>query len=440
MTAAVEPPDTVWFEDLLAPLKALQVRGRVRVALSGGLDSVTLLYLAHAVFRHHPGGFSALHVNHQLQPAAVDFEHCCQAHCERLGIPLERFCLDLGGEPGSDETRARHGRYRVFAECTGPGDLLLMAHHAGDQAETVLFRMLRGSGVRGLAGIPFERPLGGGRLVRPWLGQMRERLEDQARAAGLMWVDDPSNADARHDRNYLRLQVIPQLAQRWPGLVARLQASARACDESARLASVLARRQLAELSDRPDRLSLSGFAALSQAEQRNLLLHWAGDGLAASDTALDNLLNAADDRAPVIMGSGVKVARYRGFLYRVRESALPGPDREWVLTPGQEIMVSGYRLLLLPAPAGEPVSGFRVRFRQGGERIRPRRGGDSKPLKQWLQEQGIPPWERRRLPLVFRDQELVAVADYWQQPGPADTGDQDAETTNWKIRIRRDFD
>lgn len=439
MTAAAEPPDAVWFEDLLAPLSALQVRGRVRVALSGGLDSVTLLYLAHQVFRHHPGGFSALHINHQLQPAAADFEQCCQVHCEHLGIPLERFCLDLGGEPGSDETRARRGRYRVFAECTGPDDLLLMAHHAGDQSETILFRVLRGSGVRGLAGIPAERPLGGGRLVRPWLGLTRQRLEAQARAANLHWVEDPTNSDPGHDRNYLRLEVLPQLGQRWPGLASRLQATAQACDESARLAAILARRQLAELSDRPNRLSLAGFAALSRPEQRNLLRYWAGDRLPASDTALDNLLTAAEDRAPVIHGPGVRVARYRGCLYRVRDSVEPDPGFEQALEPEQEVMVGGYRVLLQLTEALGQQSRFLIRFRQGGERIRPHPGGGSRPLKQWLQEQGIPPWERGNLPLVFRDGELVAVADYWQQPAAAD-GVHRTRGGHWKIRIRRDFD
>lgn len=438
MTTVAEPQKLAGFDDLLTPLKALQVRGRVRVAFSGGLDSVSLFYMAYQVFRHHPGGFSALHINHQLQAAAGSFESLCRETCEQLGVELEVVHLDLSGESGNSlETRARTGRYRVFAESSGPGDVLLMAHHADDQAETILFRMLRGSGVRGLAGMPGERPLGGGSLVRPWLDVPRTRLEALATELGLKWVEDPSNTDTRHDRNYLRQQVIPRLQERWPNLERRLRATGRACQESAALASRLAAIQLAELSDGPGRISLTGFRSLPRLEQRNLLRHWCNAELAFSDTALDNLTEAAEDRSPRIRSGDYVLRRYRDHLYRVTDTPEPvAPESGWRLEEGRELAVGGFRIWLEADAGSSGSEPFHVRFRKGGEWIRPHTGAGTRPLKKWLQEQGVLPWERARIPLVFRGDQLIAVGTLWQAPSSSD-GDT---ARRWRIDIRRDFD
>src|SRR5690554_3805246 len=173
MTPDGKRPSDPFFPELLAPLQALQITGRVRVALSGGLDSMVLLHLAHRVFGDQPGLLSAIHINHQLQSAAREFEAASRRVCQALSVPLEVVPVAVSTEKQSVETAARDARYEALTSRLEAGDLLLMAHHGDDQVETLLFRMLRGTGIRGLGGIPAQRPLGQGRLVRPLLAFTR---------------------------------------------------------------------------------------------------------------------------------------------------------------------------------------------------------------------------------------------------------------------------
>lgn len=419
------------FPELLAPLQALRVSGRVRVALSGGLDSMVLLHLAHQVFGHRPEGLCAIHVNHQLQPAAAAFEEVCRRACEGLGVVLEVVPVRVRDGEGSIETAARDARYQVFGERTGRGDTLLMAHHADDQMETLLFRFLRGSGVRGLAGMPAERQLGRGRLVRPLLQVSREHLHRQAVAAGIPWADDPSNAGTDHDRNFLRHRILSPLKQRWPGLDRRLAATARACDEAAELSQMLARVQFQELCDGPNRIRLTGLSALPRSASRNLLQWWLGEALARtlSDQELDDLLTAAEDARPEVRAGEFALRRFRGHIYRVAMSEPPLADDQ-PLVPGRAIRDGCFTVRLESDEPAGPAGAFHLSHRRGGERLRERPQGPARPLKKWLQEQGVPPWERDRLPLVFRGGELVAVADLWCRSAPG--------TAGWRLDIQRE--
>lgn len=430
-----QPPDPL-LPELLAPLEALAVSGPVRVALSGGLDSIVLLHLARYVFGHRPEALSALHVNHQLQPDASGFESLCRQTCEQLGVQLEVIPVQVGTGPGSIETRARDARYQVFSERLAPGEVLLMAHHRDDQAETLLFRFVRGSGMRGLAGMPTERPLGRGRLVRPWLEVPRQRLRQQAQTAGWTWADDPTNADDRFDRNFLRHRILPSLQERWPQLDRRLLATARACGESAELADLLAHTQFDQLQAGPDRIRLSGFQALPMSARRNLLQWWLGEGLGRSlgDDEIHDLLEAPEGASPEIVAGEFALRRFQGHIYRVPRNRAPLADDQR-LVPDAALWDGEYRLCLR-APGGvNRVPHLRLAHRQGGERLRPAPADPSRPLKKWLQEQQVPPWERYRLPLIFRDSdELVAVADLWCAPELA----RQKTDNNWWLEIRRE--
>ncbi|SFR40880.1 tRNA(Ile)-lysidine synthase [Marinobacter daqiaonensis] len=425
--------------EMLAPLQALEIRGRVRVALSGGLDSTLLLYLARKVFADR---VSAIHVNHQLQPAAGAFEAFCRDTCERLGIPLDVATVTLPGSSegraGGIETAARHARYRAFAERLEADDVLLMAHHGDDQLETLLFRFLRGSGVKGLSGIPSQRSLGPARLVRPLLGFPRSLLRQQALAAGIRWVEDPSNAGELQDRNFLRHQILPQLVQRWPELGKRLSATAKACGEAAELADALAREQFSRLSDQRGRLQLEGLRLLSRVEVRNLLQWWLGGRLdrTLTDQELDDLLWSAADRKPEIRAGEFALRRFQEHIYRVSPTAPPVFSGVPLLA-GQPLRTGGYQVCLRASGAPPvPSPELRVGTRAGGEEIRPRPGGPSRALKKWLQEQGVPPWERAGLPLVWHDDELVAVADLWCHPD----WKKPAGASGWWIDLRRECD
>ncbi|EMP56460.1 cell cycle protein MesJ [Marinobacter santoriniensis NKSG1] len=418
------------------------------IALSGGLDSTLLAHLA-AYCYPTPHDVRAIHVNHQLQPNADATERFCRQLCEQLAIPLTCRRVDVqrsGGRAGGLEESARQARYDVFEQLLEPSDLLLMAHHADDQAETLLFRLIRGTGVRGLAGMPRKRPLGKGLLYRPLLDFSRGDLSGWATAAGLPWIDDPSNADARFDRNFLRQRVLPLIRSRWPELNRRISHTARACGESVFLADRLAALHWEQCADHCGRLVIERLAGLCPVERKNLITWWIrGAGypepaLRDWGQVIGELIGARQDGAPEIVGEGFAIRRFSDRLYLVPATpeALP-VDAE--LSPQRPLRWGEWSIRLIPASEQTlPNPAIRVSTRQGGETFQPTPRGYDRPLKKWLQEQAVPPWERARLPLVFSvegdQQRLIAIGDLWcsgQYSGSA-------PAAGWRLIVERDCD
>ncbi len=402
------------------------------VALSGGLDSVFLL---HAVAGWFAGRadvqVGALHINHGLQAAADDMEALCRRLCADLGVELTvaRVAVDTGRD--SLENTAREARYGAFARHLAAGQILLQAHHANDQAETVLFRLVRGSGVRGLAGIPAARTLGAASVFRPLLPIARAELESWALAWGLDWFDDPTNSDTRIDRNYLRHRVLAPLLERWPGALATLARSARQSAEADRLAARLAALQRDTVEDGQGRLSAPELVRMALCERKNLLRWWLIDrgfeppAASRLEQGLQDLLQAGEDRVPALVGTGYRVLRYQGRLYCVADRPTP-PLEPLPWHTAEPLVWAGGRLSVSGADPGLRLT---VTARRGGERLRPVASGGSRPLKKWLQEQGVPPWERERIPLLWKDGELVAVAGLWVSPSLRDA----SESASWRI-------
>ncbi|WP_372926654.1 tRNA lysidine(34) synthetase TilS [Marinobacter sp.] len=451
MTRAGKPGfGSDWPEALCAPVRNLPSHSRLRVALSGGMDSVLLLHVAAALYAG-TGRLRAVHVNHQLQPNAGQTEVFCQQLCHRLGVPLDiRRVVVAAGENGGQsagggiEEAARNARYRVFQEVLAQDELLLVAHHGDDQAETVLFRLLRGTGVAGLGGMPGSRPLGRGFLYRPMLDFSRDELQARAIENGIDWVDDPSNTDERFDRNFLRLSVMPLLKARWPSLLSRVRHSADSCRESDELAGKLAELRWQECADDRGTLNVDALVKLSVAEQKNLLRWWIRHqdqeppAMADWPQVLNDLLNSPQDREPEMRGPGFVVRRYRGRLYVVPDR-LPLPAGKSALVPGQELVWGEWRLRLVAADNRKtPAPEIRISTRAGGERLRPDPNGPSKTLKNWLQEKNVPPWERARLPLLLEvengDKEMVGVGDLWLSGKYCG----EAPVSGWRIIVERE--
>ena len=188
---------------------------RLTVAFSGGLDSTVLL--AALCRLGLAASVRAVHVDHGLHPESAQWSAHCAATAAAFGAEFAavRVAVDRASRQGL-EAAAREVRYRALGELLAPGEWLLTAHHGDDQLETLLLRLLRGTGVRGLRGIIAFGPFAAGSLGRPLLKFTREQLRAQALAWNLPWLEDPSNREPRHDRNYLRLQVLPALLARWP--------------------------------------------------------------------------------------------------------------------------------------------------------------------------------------------------------------------------------
>ena len=408
-------------DKLLDTLRGLPAAQRYWVALSGGLDSTVLLHALASRRDALPGELRAVHVDHGLNPHSRDWRRHCEALCASLGIPLECRAVTVAPEPGESlEAVARERRYAAFRSLLTPADLLLLAQHQDDQLETFLLQALRGAGVRGLAAMPEEALSEGLHLARPLLRYPRAELESWARAQGLIWIEDPSNADTGFDRNYLRHEVLPRLKARWPAAGETLSRSARLSAEADGLLRELAEEDAIRYRLQ-ETLPLKALQELSAPRARNLLRHWLqGRGLPLPPALkLDEILRQAEaraDRNPCVDWEGAEVRRYRQRLYAQRPLALAPAG--FSLKPGviHELGAGLGALRLVPA-AGEGLratlcgpAGLAVDFRQGGESCRPLGRSHDRPLKKWLQELHVVPWLRDRLPLLHTGGELLAVA------------------------------
>ncbi|GMW05458.1 MAG: tRNA lysidine(34) synthetase TilS [Gammaproteobacteria bacterium] len=428
--------------DALRPV-AERPGARFCVAFSGGLDSSVLL---HVVVRLGLGDVRAVYVDHQLQPQSAAWGLHCGEFCRQLGVPFEQRLVTVDHQGGEGpEAAARRARYLALAEILASGETLLTAHHQDDLVETVLLNLLRGSGPAGLAGIPRAAPLGAGWLLRPLLEVPRASLTGYARGAGLTWIEDPSNRDERLDRNFLRHQALPLLGQRWPGVRATVARSARWCAEAGGLLDALGSDDARRVA-RGGRVLVSRLAALSEARQRNALRSLCRHALGSVPPerrlreGLAQLIHAGPDRQPLLRWGGGEIRRYRGALYLLRPYA-PMPGRSAMELPvrgGATLDLGpGLGRLRLVSARGQGLSAARagaslhVRFRCGGEMLRPVGSAHARELRKLLQERGVVPWMRARMPLLYSGEQLVAVAHLWVAADFVASGAERALRVRW---------
>ena len=396
------------------------------VAFSGGIDSTVLL---HALAKSAtPAEIIALHIDHGLHPDARQWQQHCRSFAGDIGVAYETRTVTVAEKPAhGPEADARRVRYGAFAGMVRTGDCLLSAHHEDDQAETLLLNLMRGSGPAGLAGIGRQQSFGRGRLLRPLLGVSRDEIEAYAALHELNWIDDPSNEDSRFDRNFVRNEIMPGLAARWPAVSNRLRRSAELVGESSELLNELADIDLATLGV-PQKLSVGGLLTLSAARQRNVLrraVRLCGLPPLPSTRAfqiISEMLPARTDAQPLVTWDGACVRRYRDHLYVLASVPATGSaGLTGTLRPGDPAVClgEGLRTLMLSAGVDRGIqpdlaeNGLTIQFRDGGETIRPDDQGPTKKLKKLLQEEGIVPWMRSALPLLYAGEKLVAVADLW---------------------------
>lgn len=416
-------PDTIKKElsrRLLSRLSPWRGAAGWRIAFSGGLDSTVLLHLLAELSRHHRlPPLAAIHVHHGLQAIAASWPGHCRQMCQILDVPLQ--VIDVQVQPGASlEQAARNARYAAFNDALQPDEVLLTAQHRDDQAETLLFRLLRGAGVRGLAAMPAQRVLGKGQLFRPFLEEPRALLEGYAHEQGLSWIEDPSNRDSHFSRNYLRHQVLPMLTARWPQATASIARSAAHLAQAQGLLDELALQDLAQADTRcpwpwldVPSLALAPLEALSAARQRNALRHWLGPLTRLPDSdhwaSWDSLRDAGPDGRPVWRLADGQLHRAEGRIWWLSGIWLKdvAGSQHWSMA-SQPLYLPGNGMLQI---LGEiPRGGLHVHYRQGGEVLDvPDRG--RRDLKRLLNEKGVPVFLRGRLPLLYRGEQLLAVAN-----------------------------
>ena len=391
----------------------------VLVGFSGGLDSSVLLHACAASPSLRESGLRAVHVHHGLHRDADRWAAHCERICAALEIPLRvvRVSVETGAGDGP-EAAARKARHAAFDDALLDGEVLVLAHHRDDQAETFLLRALRASGPDGLAAMRPWRRFGRGWLWRPLLHLSRAQLLACAREEDLRWIEDPGNADGGFDRNFIRHQVMPLLRGRWPHVDAAFARSAALNDEAVQLLDSEDARALADARrDDPHVLDVTALLRLPAPRRGRVLRRWVAElglpplpaeGIAHIE---HELLPAAADRIPGFAWHGALVRRWRDLLHAHWQRAPLPTDwtRQW---DGRAPVQLPDGSLLALEGAGHFDASLRLGSRQGGERITLPGRGHSHAFKHVLQDLGVPPWVRDQLPLLSTGEgELLAAGD-----------------------------
>ncbi len=380
------------------------------VGFSGGLDSTALLWLASRIVPEtHPcARFHALHIDHNLQATSSDWVEHCRSASEQLGIEFHTVSVT---PHSSSEESAREARYSAFEHCLESGDLLLLAHHQNDQAETFLMRLFRGAGVQGLSAMPQSRRLARGTLLRPLLGCTRTQLETVAAESGLKWIDDPSNSQTVYLRNWIRAVLAAQLSERWPDWGQKLAATAQSCADAAQLNLELAELDAGGAFQNPLTVKSEWFG--SELRLKNLVFHWLrAQGLQpASRTQLDDLIaqvRTSNTGCWKIAGSDVHW--YQQQLW-VAELVMPQQQIQVVLREGMQQLSSGM-LFSAAAAKGLPF-GLTATLRARTEGDVVKLSGGTQSVKKFMNARKIPPWLRDSWPLLEVEGEIISIVGHW---------------------------
>ena len=425
------------------------------VAFSGGVDSTVLLHmLAQLRDQGVVSTVRALHVHHGISRFADQWVEHCQSVCEQWQIPLTVERVTLNNSGFGLEQSAREARYRVFVAAVQDGGCLLQGHHQDDQAETVLLRLFRGTGIAGVGGIPAQRSLGNGQLLRPLLAASRASIEAYATSHKLGFIKDDSNSDERFSRNYLRQRLIPMVEARWPGASARLAAFASEASELHRqleidshLAPCVVYRPEWLLDQQP-LLDCRALLQLDHHWQRRIIRQWLNRQgiLSPSRATLERIIRevvgARIDAEPrLTICRRYALTRFGQTLVvlddRIKLSAFSPMEWHW---QDQPRLVLGDRALVWSAPDGVrgpsvhlPVSPLIIRRRchvAAGEKFAIAGRHGRKPLKKWLQEFKVPPWLRESLPFIYDQERMVAAPGLWVCEG-YQAGCDDGLFINW---------
>jgi tRNA(Ile)-lysidine synthase len=423
----------------------------VAVAYSGGRDSTALLFATLRVARSLGLVVHALHVHHGLSPQADAWLVHGRELCERWaaqGWPVifrsRRVCVESRGR--GIEAAAREARYAALQAMAGDAgcDIVLLAHHREDQAETVLLQALRGAGMAGLAAMPRQIRRAGLMWARPWLSQPREAVQAYVDEHGLSHVEDDSNADPRHARNRLRLNLWPELVRGYDGAADALGAVARHAQEARACLQDLADLDLrAALVD--EGLRLAGLAALSEARRANAVRHWLAGQLRRPVAAslVERVVHESGAPGSRVwpVDEACELGLYRGVLQVVSRAAAPSaaagagvglPEVELgISSPGVHALPGwGGELVVEPAPAGQgaavdlaQLACLSLRARSGGEQFQLAANRPPRSLKKQFQALGVPAWSRDG-PLLWAAGRLLFVPGLgidaaWHEPAAA---------------------
>ncbi len=391
---------------------------RYVIALSGGIDSIVLTHIL-STLQSQPE-LIAIHINHGLDKEADTWQAHCRTFCAELGVGFIAKSVVVTKTGKGLEAAAREQRYRALRQQLRTGDVLLTAHHQQDQAETLLLNLFRGSGVTGLAAMPIVKYSQQVQHIRPMLSVEKADIQSYAEHYNLAYINDPSNLDLTFTRNFIRHKLLPELRQRWTRLDVILSRTAENMGQAAELLVDLAQIDLKQIRGSDQRITLSLLNELSLPRQKNAVRYWMSTfGINPTQQQLtavfEDCIQAAEHANPKVELAGYVFRRYRDCLYSLKKSQNNPPLQHysWQLShnlslPELDLLLEPDTLLSSDLELSDEDE-VEVRFRQGGEKFKADKQGLRKSLKNYFQEVGLPPWERDIVPLIYKDNELIAV-------------------------------
>jgi len=421
---------------------------RLILGYSGGLDSSVLLLLTAEYVSSRNLELQAIHVDHGLQDESVEWSKHCVRTAKYCGIRCEVAVLD-GRVPAGENTEewARDERYRLFKSWADRRTCILTAHHADDQAETVFYNAIRGSGPHGLSGIRSTARFGFGYLGRPLIECRRVELLAYARSADIKWLEDPSNRDDRLSRNFIRRRIFPVIQGRFPGAARNLQRLAKVQTDLADVLDRVADSALDRQESPNYRISIAALLEFDRELRPFVLKRWlarAGASIPGRrhiEQILEHLMFVRPDGMPTVCWGHFEVRRYRGQMYlmrRLKDTRNRG-SMTWDLAcdlrfPWGSLSAHATRGIGINRDILKNME-LVVGFRSGGERCHPSFRSHSQMLKKLFQEWSVPPWERDLTPLVFVDGHLAAVGDHCVCQGFAAGPEAHAVKLDWNLNI-----
>jgi len=390
------------------------------IAYSGGSDSTALLYFAKKMSEKYEVAIKAVHVNHNLNIESKEWENHCKISCKKMNIPLIIKNINIRLNPGdSVEEKAREERYSSILSLMNPKTIMMTAHHADDQAETFLYQLVRGSGVKGLSSMPAFKKLNKGYHVRPFLNLSKSTLIDIVDFSRLSYIYDKSNDNTNFSRNFIRKEVLPIIKNKWPGSSATISRAAHNLYNSVKLNDDLALIDIQNylLKDK-NKISVN-LRELDDYRFNNVIRYWIKNNnyrmpsLEQIYSIYLNVFKAGNDKSPVFSCSEYEIRRYNDYIEIMSPLKKHDPAKVYTWEFRKNLIISNLSINLSWKNLEERL-GYKydkdveVKFRKKGQNIKL----DSKrSLKDYMRENKIPPWQRERTLLIYIDKELKIIWD-----------------------------
>ena len=439
--------DTQNIEAIISKEIGSLVSRKFLLAFSGGVDSVVLLDLLVNVLKESDA-LRIIHINHNLNEHSNDWAQFSSEICEKYDLPLICESVEPKRHGKGLEANARELRYQSFRDVIQDDEYLLTGHHQDDQMETLLYRIFRGTGIDGLMAIRREIKFGKGFLYRPMLNISREKIEEYAQLKNLKWIYDSSNDDSSYDRNFLRKDIIPSIKKRWPSVENKVSRLSVIAEQNQLLLNELATEDVGPLKNY-NHLDIETLSEKSYPRIINIFRfmikknNMSVPSMQVLNEGIKTLMHSKS-KSPSMTWNDNTIRRYKHRLYFLN-SALNSPndlsnEMSWdikkTINLGKNLgsiqarFLNGEGISLNRCP-----SNLAIKYRKGGEEIKPSGHKITKSLKNLFQENNVLPWVRDKIPLIYVDQELISVGDLWFNQDFKASANEDGFLITWDKKI-----